>query len=96
METARLRPSPATLEAALTRWDLATARVELAAERENQVFRITSSEGCYALRFHRPGYRNTAELVSELAWTRALAEGGLLVAGVVPSVAGRLIEELVD
>lgn len=75
-------------------WGLAHAAVTLAAERENQVFCVTTQAGRYALRFHRPGYRTTCELESELAWTRALSDGGLPVAAAIPSKAGHLIEEV--
>lgn len=88
------RPSQELIEAALARWGLAQAEAKLAAERENQVFCVTSGAERFALRFHRPGYRSTPELESELAWTRALAAGGLSVANAHPSGSGRLIEEL--
>lgn len=76
-------------------WGLAHARLRFVAGRENQVHRVTvASAGHYALRIKRPGYRSRAELASELQWMAALAQAGLLVPRPVPSLAGRLLEEV--
>lgn len=45
--------------------------------RENAVFKLTTPEGCYALRAHRPGYRTREDIESEAAWTAALREAGV-------------------
>ncbi len=64
---------------ALGLWGLQTADAKLIARRENSVWRVDHLGQSYALRFHRPGYRSAAELVSELQWMTALAEAGLSV-----------------
>ncbi len=71
-------------------------RSRLAARRENVVWRAEDASGAYALRLHRPGYRNAAELLSELQWMDALVQGGLNVPRPVPSRAGALVEEVGD
>lgn len=87
-----LTPSPETVAAALAMWGLEGAACCLAAQRENQVFRVDAAQGSFALRFHRPGYRSDAELESELAWTGMLAKAGMAVPGVVTSNSGRPLE----
>lgn len=80
---------------AATAWGLGHARLRFVAGRENQVYRLTvASAGHYALRIKRPGYRSSAELESELQWMAALAQAGLLVPRPVPSLRGRLLEEV--
>ena len=65
---------------AAARWPLQVARIELAARRENLVFRLIAVTGeHFALRVHRAGYRRPDELASELAWMQALAQGGMSV-----------------
>lgn len=71
------QPDDPLLAAALAHWGLAGAPCRLVAARENRVFRVDAPEGPRALRLHRPGLRSEAELVSELDWMAALAEGGL-------------------
>lgn len=48
---------------------------------ENVVFRLREAQSgeLYALRLHRPGYHALDTLVSERAWTSALAEQGMIV-----------------
>lgn len=48
---------------------------------ENITFQVTDAcdGGIYALRLHRPGYRNLPELESERVWTTALADAGIAV-----------------
>ena len=77
-------------------WGFAPDQIRLAARRENVVWRAEDSSGAYALRLHRPGYRNAAELLSELEWMDALVQGGLNVPRPVPSRAGALVEEVGD
>lgn len=81
-----------TAQQAAHAWGLDPARLELAAHRENTVWRAEGPGGPFALRLHRPGYRTEAELESELAWMAALAEGGLNVPRPIPSQSGRLVE----
>lgn len=64
---------------AIALWDIAPTALELAAERENRVFRVTTNNGVFALRQHRGGYRTDAELRSELAWMAAVQSAGLSV-----------------
>ena len=62
---------------ALENWDIQPTDVNLAAERENKVYRVTTPNGDYALRQHRAGYRTDAELASELIWMAAVKASGL-------------------
>lgn len=75
-------------------WGLKDAPAELAARRENVVYRVEAADGPLALRFHRVGYRSEAELQSEADWLAMLAEGGVPVPRPVASTAGRLIENV--
>jgi Ser/Thr protein kinase RdoA (MazF antagonist) len=75
-------------------WGFAPEQIVLAARRENIVWRAEDGRGVFALRLHRPGYRNTTELMSELQWMAALVAGGLRVPRPLPSIAGRLVEEV--
>lgn len=77
-------------------WGLSPDALSLAAQRENVVYRVETSNGPMALRLHRPGYRSQAELRSELEWMAQLAKGGLHVPRPIPSTAGRLVEMLED
>jgi Ser/Thr protein kinase RdoA (MazF antagonist) len=54
----------------------AIGSVELVAERENTVYRIMRTDAPAALRLHRAGYQNEASILSELQWTKRLAEAG--------------------
>ncbi|MDR7149764.1 Ser/Thr protein kinase RdoA (MazF antagonist) [Hydrogenophaga palleronii] len=78
---------------AASRWPLSVERIELAARRENKVFRLITVTGQhFALRVHRAGYRSDAELASELAWMQALSRGGLAVPAPLASLEGRMLE----
>lgn len=81
-------------KAAVTVWGLEGARLEFVAGRENRVYRVSDASGDYALRVKRPGYRRSIELESELQWMAALAQAGLLVPRPLPSLRGRLLEEV--
>jgi Ser/Thr protein kinase RdoA (MazF antagonist) len=75
---------PEALEAlarrALARWELENAQLALHSQSENTVFRVDSAEGeVYALRVHRDGYHDLAELEAEHVWTEALTSAGLSV-----------------
>ena len=54
----------------LAQWDLDIAEMTLHSQGENIVFRVEATGGeLYALRIHRPGYHNLAELESEqICW----------------------------
>jgi Ser/Thr protein kinase RdoA (MazF antagonist) len=81
----------------LERWPLAIADVQMAAQRENAVFRVTAGDGqVFALRLHRPGYRSIAELQSELQWMAAVARGGVSIPRPLPSRRGALVESAGD
>jgi len=73
-------------------WGLGDAPIELAARRENVVFRVAAPGGDLALRFHRPGYRDELQLTSELQWMAILAGGGLNVPVPMPAQSGALIQ----
>lgn len=77
-------------------WGFAPDQIRLAARRENIVWRAEDGSGAFALRLHRPGYRNAAQLLSELRWMDALVQGGLNVPRPVPSRAGALVEAVGD
>jgi Ser/Thr protein kinase RdoA (MazF antagonist) len=65
---------------ALVHWDLESATLNLHSQSENSVFRVESAEGdVYALRVHRDGYHDLAELEAEHQWTRAMVAAGLSV-----------------
>ena len=81
-----------TVEKALCQWDFPGANFQLAAKRENHVFRIDHDSCTYALRLHRAGLRRDSELRSELQWMRAVGEGGLAVPRPVPASDGRFVQ----
>lgn len=86
-----------TLEEQAARlWGFAPDQIRLAARRENVVWRAEDAGGAFALRLHRPGYRNDRELISELQWMEALVEGGLNVPRPCPSQRGHLVEQVGD
>ena len=63
--------------------------VELLSHSENLVFAVTAENGQrYAARLHRPGYNSPREMESEVAWVRALSEGGVAVPLALPIAAG--------
>ena len=72
-------------------WGLQGASHAMVAARENQVFLVESADARFALRLHRVGYRNDAELRSELDWMAALKAGGLRVPCPVPALDGALL-----
>lgn len=81
---------------ALGRWGLEGCPFQLAAARENLVYRIEGPSGRLAMRLHRPGYRTDAELASELAWMAALAAAGTKVPRPVPTLDGKSWAKLDD
>ena len=84
----------ATVDAALSLWDLAGAPYALAANRENAVYRVDASDARYALRLHRVGYRSDGELHSELCWMAAAARGGLRVPAPVAARSGAMLQRV--
>jgi Ser/Thr protein kinase RdoA (MazF antagonist) len=53
--------------------------VDLLNVSENHTYRVDDSDGRrYALRLHRPGYRTADQIESELAWTDALSQDGVV------------------
>ena len=79
------------IDRALALWGISGARVTFVAGRENQVYRVRSGAGDFALRIKRPGYRSEAELVSELNWLDAMHRAGLSVPRPHPALDGRLL-----
>ncbi|MCZ6679919.1 MAG: phosphotransferase [Candidatus Poribacteria bacterium] len=68
----------AIAERALDGWELRVAQLEFISISENTTFRVDTEAGeTYALRIHRPGYHNLAELNSEQQWTAALNRAGI-------------------
>jgi Ser/Thr protein kinase RdoA (MazF antagonist) len=66
--------------------------LELVKYRENYVFRLTEPAGAsFAVRLHRAGYHNDAEIRTELAYLRALGDRGLSVPLIVPALNGELV-----
>lgn len=67
--------------AAADAFGLKTSELRPISNSENVVFRLREAETgqLYALRLHRPGYHALDTLVSERAWTSALAEKGMIV-----------------
>ncbi|MBG6085128.1 phosphotransferase enzyme family protein [Zhihengliuella flava] len=66
-------------------------RLELVKYRENYVFKLTCPTAAFAVRVHRLGYRNAAQIRTEMAYLHALAERGLPVPRVVPTREGELL-----
>lgn len=79
---------------ALKRWNLEGASYTFVTGRENQVYRVSSPEGEYALRIKRPGLRTEQELLSELVWLEAMSRSGLSVPTPKPSGSGKLLEKI--
>lgn len=73
-------------ENSLHYWEDDFSDVKLIKYRENAVFSVRNRSGDkFALRIHRYGYHNDAELLSELRWMEALGEKGFAVPRVVPA-----------
>lgn len=83
-----------TPKQALALWHMRAAPCELAAQRENTVWRVTHDGRDLALRLHRDGYRSVEQLVSELQWMQHLAQNGLTVPAPVPLPDGALIGQV--
>lgn len=75
----------------LALWGMSDARCTFVAGRENQVYKVESAGGVYALRLKRPGYWDRTELQAELDWLAAMAAAGLSVPTPMPSLSGALL-----
>ena len=75
---------------ALDAWGWRQAQLRLIKHRENAVFAAVLDGRRRALRLHRQGYHDDAELRSELQWMRALEAAGIEVPQVLPTAAGEL------
>jgi Ser/Thr protein kinase RdoA (MazF antagonist) len=74
---------------ALSHFDIDAVTTTFVSASENTVYRIDTREGhSYALRVHRPGYHNLAELESENAWTTALSDAGVQTPRPIPTREG--------
>lgn len=89
MDAAAARLAAAAAEA-LDAWGWRQAQLRLIKHRENAVFAAVLDGRRRALRLHRQGYHDDAELRSELQWMRALEAAGIKVPQVVPTAAGEL------
>lgn len=65
------------VRAALAAWGLQARSCDLFAERENSIYRVSTSSATYALRLHRKNYVTNAELRSELIWMSHLRRCGM-------------------
>ncbi|WP_167758058.1 phosphotransferase [Microbacterium sp. dk485] len=65
--------------------------VDFVKYRENHVFRVTESAGSvFAVRLHRPGYRDDEEIRTEVSYLDALASAGVPVPAVRRTTEGAL------
>ena len=80
------------VDQALALWGMTGADCDFVAGRENRVYKVVHAGAAHALRIKRPGYRERAELTSELDWMAAMARAGLRVPAPRPSLNGRLLE----
>lgn len=83
-----------TVRHALELWGMQDASCTLAAQRENTVWRIHHNDTDYALRFHRPLYRDAAQLLSELQWMQYLACNDMNVPDPIPTQGGALLGQI--
>lgn len=82
-------PDHRVAAAALDRFGLAAdAQIEFVKQRENTVFRITDPSGAYAMRIHRHGHRQDAEIRSEILLMERLYEAALPISEVIRTVTG--------
>lgn len=78
----------AVATAALPRWNLAGARLELLKHRENTVFKVSADGQRFVMRVHRQGYHSDAALASELAWLESLRAAGVATTEGIPCTDG--------
>lgn len=82
-------PDQSVAAAALSRFGLAPeASIEFVKQRENTVFKVTDATGEYAMRIHRHGHRQDAEVRSEILFMEALWAAALPVSEVIRTVTG--------
>jgi Ser/Thr protein kinase RdoA (MazF antagonist) len=79
---------------ALSFWGMEGGTLTFIAARENTVYRVDFDNKCYALRFHRQGYRTDAQLRSELDWMAWLDQSGLSVPAPLASLSGRYLHHV--
>jgi Ser/Thr protein kinase RdoA (MazF antagonist) len=77
--------------AALASFPIDAGDLTLVSLAENVTFKVADKRdgSAYVLRLHRPGYHTLAELESERAWIRALADTGVDVPSAVSARDGR-------
>jgi len=76
---------------ALLAWGV-TAKPRLIKNRENIVFQAEGPDGSKAaLRLHRPGYQSDDAIRSELWWSEALVEAGMIVPQAIRTDAGDVL-----
>ena len=86
-------PDP-DVQSALAFWGLQGCPATLIAARENQVYRVDTTDGPLVLRLHREGYRSQAELASELDWMAELSRQGVRVPQPIPTLTGNRCVEV--
>lgn len=86
--------SLSTARKAALHWAFDTSDISLISNRENVIYKVAQQDKKYVLRLHRNGYRNAAELRSELQWMAALAQRGLQVPAPVATPDGVFIAEV--
>ncbi|CAH0352770.1 phosphotransferase [Sphingobium sp. CECT 9361] len=78
---------------ALARWPGEYDNLSLIKYRENAVFSAHRNDGeRVAVRVHRHAYHSDRALRSELLWMQSLAEGGIAVPPILPSLDGHVFE----
>ncbi len=84
-----LDAAQALARAALPHFGLPSdARIDFVKHRENHTYRVSVGDEVVALRVHRSGYRDDAEIASELRWIALLSADGVPVPRVRPTSAG--------
>jgi Ser/Thr protein kinase RdoA (MazF antagonist) len=92
----RDRYSPAILDEAMRRYDIAPGDIEKGDGFESYIYRFKRNDERFILRITHT-YRRTPELIrGEVDWINYLAAGGAGVARAVVSARGELVEEIED
>jgi len=87
------------INAARSHWALGDTPITLIAARENHVYRVDNVAGLNkpaVLRLHRPGYRGSEEIYSELLWMEMLGEHGIPVPNPIPATDGKYVKVVND
>lgn len=80
---------------ALARYPAALqGELSLLCRSENATFLLRAAGKKYALRLHRGGYHQKADILSELHWLEALRETGIVVPEAVPDREGEKVQTL--